>query len=110
MGARLDFVANYIGALPYQTYWHPGRPPLADPDRHFTGPIAITTHLVASFDTHRSCPALLFRFVRTHLHFLILLYRIPTFKDANPWREGIEVFVTLGMGISFFSMLYDPGR
>ena len=41
----------------------------------------------------------LFALISTALSFFI---DIPTFKDANPWREGFEVFVTLGMGISFF--------
>lgn len=41
----------------------------------------------------------MFALVSTALSFFI---EIPTFKDANQWKEGIEVFITLGMGISFF--------
>ena len=42
---------------------------------------------------------IMFALISTALSFFI---DIPTFKDANPWKEGIEVFVTVGMGISFF--------
>jgi hypothetical protein len=41
----------------------------------------------------------LFALVSTAFSFFI---EIPTFKDALPWKEGIEVFITVGMGISFF--------
>ncbi|HWQ04869.1 MAG TPA: O-antigen ligase family protein [Longilinea sp.] len=41
----------------------------------------------------------LFALISTALSFFI---DIPTFKDANPWKEGFQVFVTVGMGISFF--------
>jgi len=41
----------------------------------------------------------MFALISTAFSFFI---DIPTFKDANPWKEGIEVFVTVGMGISFF--------
>lgn len=41
----------------------------------------------------------LFALASTALSFFI---DIPTFKNGNPWKEALEAFVTLGMGISFF--------
>ncbi|GAP13943.1 O-antigen ligase like membrane protein [Longilinea arvoryzae] len=37
--------------------------------------------------------------VSTGLSFFIDL---PTFKNANPWKEALEAFITIGIGISFF--------
>lgn len=41
----------------------------------------------------------LFALVSTALAFFI---DIPTFKNANIWKESLEALITLGMGISFF--------
>lgn len=42
---------------------------------------------------------ILFALISTALSFFI---DIPTFKDGNSWKEALEAFITVGLGISFF--------
>lgn len=42
---------------------------------------------------------ILFALISTALSFFI---DVPTFKDGNSWKEALEAFITVGLGISFF--------